>query len=217
MVNSGALPPFKLYIFDFDGTLVNTMELWNKMTRRFLAVHDITISDETLAFLNTQNFEQVLVYFIDELKINMSVEQLKAEWYNFAVEVFKREAVALKGAPEALARLKARGAPLALFTLSPRPLIEMLLQKLDLGKYFDRTFMAGETMRPKTEADSFLEIASLMGIPPKDTLVIEDSPYASTAAKAAGMTTCGIAINNEHESALREICDYMLSDYEIIV
>ncbi|HWP80592.1 MAG TPA: HAD family phosphatase [Candidatus Acidoferrum sp.] len=203
----------KLYIFDFDGTLVNTMELWDNMTRRFLRLYGIEIDDDTLSFLNTQNFKEALRYFIEVLGVPESPEVIGDKWYDFAVSIFKQEAKPLPGAPECLDRLREGGAKLVLFTLSPRPLVDMLMGELGLAGRFDRTFMGGETASPKTEAAAFLEIAQRMGADPADTLVVEDSPYACEAARLAGMKTCGVCISNKHASTLREMCDFVISDY----
>ncbi|MPM69736.1 Phosphorylated carbohydrates phosphatase [bioreactor metagenome] len=202
-----------LYIFDFDGTLVNTMELWDAMTRRFLRLYGIEIDDDTLSFLNTQHFKEALRYFIEVLGVPESEDVIGDKWYDFAVSVFKAEARTLPGALDCLDRLREGGAKLVLFTLSPRPLVDMLLGELGLAGRLDRTFMGGETMSPKTEAAAFLEIARIMGVAPADTVVVEDSPYACEAAHLAGMKTCGVCISNKHASTLEKMCDFVISDY----
>lgn len=189
------------------------MELWDAMTRRFLRLYDIEIDDDTLSFLNTQNFTEALTYFIEVLGVPESPDIIGDKWYDFAVSVFKQEAKPLPGALECLDRLRAGGAKLVLFTLSPRPLVEMLLEQLGLSQRLDRTFMGGETMSPKTEAAAFLEIAQIMGVSPADTVVVEDSPYACKAAHLAGIKTCGVCISNKHASALEKMCDFIISDY----
>jgi len=189
------------------------MELWDAMTRRFLRLYGIEIDDDTLSFLNTQNFKETLRYFIEVLGVQESPDVIGDKWYDFAVSVFKAEAQPLPGALECLDRLRAGGAKLVLFTLSPRPLVELLLVQLGLAKRFDRTFMGGETMSPKTEAAAFLEIAQKMDANPADTVVVEDSPYACEAAHLAGMKTCGVCISNKHASTLETMCDFIIRDY----
>ena len=203
----------RLYIFDFDGTLVNTMELWDKITVRFLAGYGIEIDDATFKFFSTQNFNQVLSYMLTELKLPESAQSLKAKWYGLALSIFKAEARALPGAVECLERLRSEGAKLALFTLSPRTLVDMLLTLLGLSDMLDRTFMGGETKEPKTEPSSWLEIARAMDATAAETTVVEDSAYACRAAKLAGMTTCGVLIDNKNPDELIEICDFVISDY----
>lgn len=102
-------------------------------------------------------------------------------------DLLRRDAVALPGARELMAALRAAGYRQALGSSAPVANIEAIIALLDLAPLLDG-FISGERVaRGKPAPDIFLAGAALLGIEPARCLVIEDAPAGVQAARAGGM------------------------------
>ena len=106
----------------------------------------------------------------------------------------------IPGLVDILNYLTETGVPIAVASSSSPAMIETILKKTGLTKYFNLTVSSVETGKSKPEPDVFLLTASRLNIKPENCMVIEDSGNGIKAAKAAGML-CIAYCNNEKSSA----------------
>ena len=95
------------------------------------------------------------------------------------------------GIPELLRSIKSKGLKTAVASSSGYELINMVLEKLDIAKYFDCITSGVDVKRGKPAPDVFLLAAEKLGVMPDECLVIEDSENGVIAAKSAEMMAVG--------------------------
>lgn len=179
---------FAGYIFDCDGTLVDSMPLhyraWTASFRHHGAPFEWTEAEfyagagvpdrEIVAGLNAKhgcNLDG------DE------VHETKLEWFVSHLH----ELTAVEAVAELVREFHGRGEKIAVATGSDISLVDPELEHVGLRQYFDIIVTPADVKRGKPAPDMFLLAAEKLGIDPKDCLVFEDGKAGIQAADAAGM------------------------------
>lgn len=193
---SGSPARFRAVILDMDGVIVDSEPLHE---RAFYEVLEEIGYGRDLGlpfadYVGRSDFE-LWADFVARRRPAQTLDQLLAMKRDRVIEVMRREQPIFAGLPELVERLAAR-APLAVAYGSDRAVIDAVLALKELRRFFSVTVSASEVARGKPAPDIFLRAAELLGVPPRDCWVIEDSKPGVTAALAAGMRV--IAITNTH-------------------
>ncbi|QMV18479.1 HAD-IA family hydrolase [Granulicella sp. 5B5] len=187
------LPPgdFKAYLFDCDGTIVDSMPLHFVAWTKALAEYGCT------------SFTEDLFYAWGGLPVTAVVEELnKRDGLSIPMEEFahRKESLyydlihELKAVPEVLEEIhRTHGTiPFAVVSGSTRESVVKSLEALGILDMFETLVCAGDYARSKPSPDPFLLAAERLGVAPKDCLVFEDADIGIQAATAAGMKSIRI-------------------------
>jgi beta-phosphoglucomutase-like phosphatase (HAD superfamily) len=178
---------FAAYIFDCDGTLVDSMPLhyvcWVEALRRNGATYAFT-EEEFYHFAGVKEFDTVVV--LNGLHgVNVdpyAVVEVKAELFSKRIPEIKRVN------PVADFALSMHGqAPMSVASGSEQPIVHACLRSTGLFDLFPNIITPVDVERGKPAPDMFLLAAERMGVAPEDCLVFEDGRSGLEAAKAAGM------------------------------
>ena len=121
-----------------------------------------------------------------------SPADIMAEWEALAA-VHYRETVALKpGARALLEQYRAYHQTMALFTACRPALCRMVLERFALTHYFSHVVYAEELGLEKHDPACFVRLGQLLGVPPEQCVLLDDSPSNCATARRAGMTTVGV-------------------------
>lgn len=107
------------------------------------------------------------------------------------------------GCRELLAALRGAGVAVAVGSSAPPENVDLVLDGGGIRAQFDAVVHAGMVARGKPAPDIFLRAAGLLGLPPRQCVVVEDAPSGIAAARAAGMPAVGIASNHAADELLR--------------
>lgn len=187
--------PLQAVLWDMDGTLVRTEELWMAAEERTMAAFGSHWDAQDQAVAIGGPLDRVVRYMAARVGQPESVvgEKLVAE----IEELMHTEHVPwMPGARQLHDALSEAGVPQALVSNSWRHLMNTALQ--ELGTRFDVTVAGDEVGRPKPAPDPYLKGCELLDADPAFTVVLEDSPTGVTAGVAAGCHVVGIP----HVSAL---------------
>ncbi|MDF1814614.1 MAG: HAD-IA family hydrolase [Verrucomicrobiales bacterium] len=179
---------FEGYIFDCDGTLVDSMPLHYKAWTASFRHHDAPwnwTEDEFYAGAGIP--DRVIVGNLNQQHNSDicpdSVHEYKLQWYMERMnELTPVEAVA-----DQVRKCLDSGMPISIGTGSDLALVEPSLKYTGLWDYFDIIITPAEVERGKPAPDMFLLAAERMGVPPQRCLVFEDGQAGIDAATAAGM------------------------------
>jgi len=178
---------FAGYIFDLDGTLVDTMPLHYRAWAA--AMRDAGL---------TEPLSEDLFYSLGGVPTRR-VAELIAAHYGLAIDperVFhEKEAAFYKIQPEApliepvaaIARRVARTHPVAIASGGPRDIVNRSVDLAGLREVFSIVISADDVVHGKPSPDMFLLAAERMGVAPAACLVFEDAEPGMRAAEAAGM------------------------------
>ena len=181
-----------MYIFDLDGTITDSNDLWIAVDHEFLARRGLKVTQEYQDLVGGAIFPTAARYTREYYGIQDRPEDIMAEWEELA-EHHYRELVPLKeGAEEFLRRCKAEGRPTALFTACRPRLCRAALERFGLAECFDHIVYAEEIGLEKHDPGCFTRLSSILGVPPEECTVFDDNPQVCATARAAGMTAIGV-------------------------
>ena len=172
-------------IFDLDGTLLDSMGVWDQVDVDFLAKRGFEVPDDYMQKVAAMQFRQIAEYTIARFGLSDTPEALMEEWDHMARVMYATVVEAKPYAREYLAALKASGAKLAVATSLPPMLREPAMKHVGIFDYFDDVVSvddAGDV--GKTEPDVYLLAASRLGIKPSDCTVFEDLLVGMRSAKS---------------------------------
>lgn len=212
------LKDIKAAIFDLDGTLIDSMWLWEKVDIDFLNKRgfklplDLKENIEHLSFIDTAK------YFKERFNLPQSLEEIMNEWNTMAYEQYANTILLKPGAKEYLYSLKLKGIKIALATSNSIPLLEAVLKRSGIYNYFDVITTTNEVKRGKNFPDIYLLSAEKLGVKPNECIVFEDILPAVLGAKAAGMKVVAVHdLYSEYQrKEILDSADYFIYKYDDI-
>lgn len=194
---------FAALLFDFDGTIADTMgahfESWNHA----LSLHNLKLTQEQhLAWAGRPTRE--IVRLLNELHLtNMTYEEIskaKEAHYMLSLDNVKEIVPVVDIIRHYRGRL-----PMAVVSGSRHKAVDISIQQLGLTGYFDAVVCAEDYVHGKPNPDCFLKAASLLNVAPENCLVFEDGELGIQAARAAGMLCLRVSENGETGHALSKV------------
>lgn len=211
----------KAAIFDMDGTLVDSLILWevfwSELGERFLqnASFRPTAADDRT--MRTMTLDQAMELAHRNYHLGESGEQL-LQIVNAITEDFYRNRVQIKpGAKEYLEHLYQQGVKMVIASGTEMPFVELALDHCDLRKYFSRAFSCCDINKGKDQPDIYLLAQQALGEKAEDIWVFEDSLTAIETVQRLGMHTVAIFDRNNYgQEKMREIADYYIAEGETL-
>lgn len=183
-------------IFDIDGTILDSMSIWDKAAEMFLNSMGIEAENGLGKTMFSMTMTNGAEFLKDRYLLNMDVDAIIAG-INKTIEDFYYYQVQLKeGVEQFLKDMKQTGIKMVAATSSDRQVVEKTLKRLNVMSYFERIFTCTEIGVGKVKPDIYFAAAEYMGTPLKDTWVFEDALYAIQTAKNAGFRTVGVFDNS---------------------
>jgi HAD superfamily hydrolase (TIGR01509 family) len=178
-------------VFDLDGVLVQTEELWDEVREQFARERGGRYDAEAQRAMMGMSSVEWSRFMNEELGVPEPPDQISAEVVGRMERRYRERLPLIDGAHEAVERLAARW-PLGLASSSNRPLIDAVLDLAGLAAAFEATVSSEEVARGKPAPDVYLEAAARLGVDPARCAAIEDSHSGIRSAKAAGMRVIAI-------------------------
>jgi HAD superfamily hydrolase (TIGR01509 family) len=185
-------PKIKAAIFDLDGTLMDSMRVWDKIDVDFLKKRGLNMPSDYKEAITSLSFRETAVYTIKRFGLNETPEAIQHEWNEMAIFEYSHNVRLKPGAREYLDRLRASGVRLGVATSSPGRLTSPALANNGIRDYFGAICTADDVERGKDFPDIFLFAAEKLGARPEDCIVFEDILQAVESAKSVGMTVYGV-------------------------
>ncbi len=206
---------YQAVIFDLDGTLIDSMWVWDKVDERFLAQYDIVPPDNMDDLLEGKSFTETAAYFKEHFEMHESVETIKEQLNAYAWDFYMTEVTLKPGVKVFLDYLRAYGIKMGIATSNSRELVMAVLKQLDIAHYFASVRTSCEVEKGKPHPYVYLKVAEDLHVHPKDCLVFEDVPNGVRAGKNAGMQAWAIHDRQTEpvKRVLEEVADNMVTDY----
>lgn len=182
----------KTYLFDFDGTLVDSMPDWSKKVLRVLEVAGVTPPADILKTLTPLGDTGSMRYFRQELGVTLTEAQMQTIMDDYALPAYRDRIAAKPFVIETLHRLKAQGHSLNVLTASPHQMLDPCLHRLGLFDLFDRVWSCEDFAMTKVQPQIYHAAAREMGVSVGECLFLDDNIHALRAAKEAGMQVIGV-------------------------
>ncbi|MDY6915807.1 MAG: HAD family phosphatase [Candidatus Cloacimonadota bacterium] len=183
----------KAVIFDLDGTLIESMDIWHQIDENFLQKRGFAIPKELFQDVeNGNSMREIAIYFKKKFNLNESISQIMKEWNSMA-EKYYREKIKLKPqVAEFLEILHRKGIRIGLGTSNSEFLAKLVLQSNEVLHLFDIIVTGSRKIRGKPFPDIFLKITKKLNVHPAECVVFEDTIVGIDAAKNAGMKVVAV-------------------------
>lgn len=208
----------KTYLFDFDGTLVNSMPTFVKVMLRILNENNISYGDDIIKIITPLGLKGTAEYFIS-LGLNKSVEEIGKTMYEYFYYEYAHTIPAKENVIDTLKELKAQGHSLNVLTASPHLTLDACLKRLDMFDLFDNVWSCDDFNTSKSNPEIYTAVAKKLGVKVEEVLFLDDNYNADKTAKTAGMKVCGVfdESSSEYEKEMRELCDFYAKDFREIL
>ncbi|MEG6521591.1 HAD family hydrolase [Desulfotomaculum sp. 1211_IL3151] len=183
---------FQAAIFDLDGTLLDSMGVWEDIDVEFLAKRELSVPDDYINEICALSFQEAAEYTIKLFGLSEEPAAIINEWNDMALSKYSHTVRMKQYAGEYLSKLKARGTKLAVATGLPPVLYIPALRNNGILDLFDVLCSTEEVARGKEFPDIFLYAAERMKVAPENCIVFEDIFPAVCSARQAGMKVYGV-------------------------
>ena len=201
-------------IFDLDGTLLDSMFIWDTIGEDYLRSLGKEPHEDLKETFMTLTLEEAAEYYREHYGVTLSVKEI-VDGVNAMVEQTYRTKVTLKpGISEYLAWLKENGVRMCVATVTDRYLVEETLERLCVRHYFSEIFTCAEVGFGKDKPIIYQKALEHLGTAKDETYVFEDMLFALNTAKTDGFPTVGVYDRHEaHQDELKELSDYYVLDF----
>lgn len=204
-------------IFDMDGTLIDSMYLWEGIGVRYARSQGVEPKPGFEEAISEMSMEMVSEYIQKEYGVSQTADEIR-EGINRMVEpLYRDEVPAKKGIIAFLEELKRRGIPMCVATATDMQLVELVLGRLDMIKYFEGIYTCTMVGAGKQFPDVYEAALKKLGTPKGETFVFEDAVYAAKTAKAAGFPIAAVyepATGEDGWRELKSMADMVIEDYD---
>lgn len=204
------------YLFDFDGTLVDSMPTYVSAMLRILDENKIPYDNGIIKIITPLGLNGTAAYYIDQLGVNMTREQLICVMKEYMLDAYFHTIPAKPNVPEVLKALKTRGASLNVLTASPHITLDACLKRLGLWELFDNVWSCDDFATTKADPQIYVMAAERLQTSVDRVLFLDDNLNADTTAKAAGMPVCGVYDDSskDYVDQIKAVTDYYIYDFQ---
>lgn len=204
-------------IFDLDGTLIDSMSIWNTIDTAFLKENGIDNPPEDISdIVRKMTVDESSEYFITRFGLKCTKEYV-IKRIEELVKIQYEEKIAMKPfVTELLDYLDSIEMPYGVATATYKSLAEAVLRRLGIFERLSFLLTDEEFPVGKTSPDIFLRGAELMGLNPEGVLVIEDSLHCIETAAKAGFVTMGVydEVSAPLRQKIEKTADYYVDSLE---
>lgn len=201
-------------IFDFDGTLFDSMHVWKDIRYNFISSLGIDLTEDDLAAFNGLFLRESLLLAIDRFNLSQSYEELLAKLFDYIKGRYLKETEPKNDIIPFLEKLKANGVKMGIATATGEPALIAVLEKYNMMHYFSAIYSTYTVGASKTEPKVYDVVLEELGTDKATTWIFEDALYAATTAKKAGYNVVGIYDKSEpNQAELKETVDIYINNY----
>lgn len=204
-------------VFDMDGTLVDSMPYWSRLTEEYLESLQLSPADhlDLKKQVETMSVRESAALFQKALRLDKTPEEIVLEMGDLMDRHYQHNIPLRPGVVDYLEKLRAEGVAMCVVTLTPSLLAQACLARLGIADYFAFVLSSDDVGLSKGQPEIFARAAWEFGVYPPEMVVFEDSHYAARAAKAAGCQVVGIyeETNADQWPMMEKTCDITIHDW----
>ena len=206
------------YLFDFDGTLVDSMPTYVSVMKRILDENGVGYGDDIVKIITPLGYKGTAEYY-KTLGVKLSVEEMVATMNRYAVEEYTYNIGEKSNMISTIKALKARGDGLNVLTASPHTALDPCLKRLGVFDLFDHVWSCDDFGTTKADLEIYRMAAARMGKRVEEVIFLDDNLGADTTAKNAGMTVYGVydLSSAEYAEQIKAVCDKYINDFSELI
>ena len=204
------------FLFDFDGTLVDSMPTYVSAMLRILDENSIPYDNGIVKIITPLGLNGTAEYYINQLGLNLPKAQLTALMKEYMLDAYLYSIPAKSNVISVLRTLKQRVASLNVLTASPHTTLDACLKRLGLWTLFDNVWSCDDFHTTKADPRIYVRAAGKMNTTIENVLFLDDNLNADQTAKAAGMQVCGVydESSKDYAEQMKAANDYYIYDFQ---
>ena len=204
-------------IFDLDGTLLDSMFIWDTIGEVYLRSLDIEPRENLAEAFKTFTLEESAEYYRTHYDVTLSVAEIVDSVNRMIEDLYKSTVPLKKGVAEFLAGLSKAGVRMCIATVTDKYLAEAALTRLKVRQYFGEIFTTAEVGCGKNDPKIYRTALAYLGTEKHETLVFEDVLHALMTAKNDGFPVAAVYDKHElRQTEMKENSDYYITNYETV-
>lgn len=199
-------------VFDFDGTIIDSMWMWDNVGGEYLKAKGIEPEPDLRKITLPMTLEEAAEYFHSYYKAGSSAEEICEEINGMLRRYYEEKFILKPGVKELLAEIKAKGIKMCIATATKKELVKKCAERNGILEYFEDIITCPELNTSKSVPFIYEKAVELLGVEKEETVIFEDARHAIKTAKNAGFYVIAIEdaseINNKAE--IRALADVYL-------
>ncbi len=201
-------------IFDFDGTLVDSMFIWDKIGETYLRSLGKEPKEDLAETFKTFTLEQSAEYYRTHYGVTLSVQEIAYGVNEMVAEIYRTKVTLKSGVRDFLAKLYSKGVKMCIATVTDSPIVEDVLVRLGIRDFFVEIITCADIGHSKETPHIYRKALEILGTKKDEAVVFEDAYHALMTAKNDGFKVAAVKDTHEPRQAfMRAIADYYVSDY----
>lgn len=204
----------KAYLFDFDGTLVDSMPTYVRSMLRILDENGIEYDDDIVKIITPLGLLGTADYYI-KMGVNKPREEIIMKMKEYMYEEYLNNIPAKENVITVINKLKESGVKLSVLTASPHVTLDPCLKRLGLYDLFDNVWSCDDFATTKADPEIYVKAAAKMGERVEEVLFLDDNYNADATAKKAGMQVCAVydESSKEYIDEMKSLADYYIYNF----
>lgn len=201
-------------IFDLDGTLLDSMFIWDTIGEDFLRSLGIEPKEDLKETFKTFTLQQSACYYRSNYGVTLSVNEI-INGVNAMVANYYCNILLLKpGVAAFLMKLRERGIKMCIATATDRHLVEAALERCGVRAFFSEIFTCTQVGKGKEEPAIYRAAQEHLGTDKMETVVFEDAAHALKTAKTDGFLTAAVYDAHENnQEDMKKFSDFYIENF----
>ncbi len=206
---------YNTYLFDFDGTLVDSMPSFVAVMLRILDENNIKYESDIIKIITPLGYRGTAAYFREKLGLKLSEKEILSLMNKYAYDEYAKNIPAKKNVVETLRKLKDMGADLNVLTASPHSVLDVCLKRLGIYDLFTNVWSCDDFSTTKSDVEIYKMSAEKIGKSIEEILFLDDNFNAVKTASLSGIKTCGVydSSSDEYIEEIKTVSHHYINDF----
>lgn len=204
------------YIFDLDGTLIDSTGVWRDIDLEFLARYGKNPTDEYIRFVSNNPLNVCAQYTIQYYSLSLTADEIISQWLQMSDDKYRYEIQLKPYAREFLTQCAELNIRMSIATSCTPRHCNDVLARTGISDFFDCISTVECVGKTKAFPDVYLHAAHGMGLEPNNCTVFEDSQDALEVVQKAGFSFIGVHDELSHQDNLRGCCRFIMDFGELL-
>ena len=205
-----------MFVFDFDGTLVDSMPTYGKVMLGVVQKNNIEGDPrEILRTITPLGLKDSIQYLIS-LGAKQSFEKILETVTSDAYTEYAQSVPAKNNVISTLQKLKEEGHSLNVLTASPHITLDVCLKRLNMYDLFDNVWSCEDFNTNKANLEIYNMVANKLNCTAREITFLDDNFHALASAKEAGCKVCGVydVTSAEKTDDIKALADFYITDFK---
>lgn len=208
----------KTYLFDFDGTLVDSMPTFVSTIFKILDEYNLVYDKDIVKIVTPLGYKGSAEYF-KKLGINISIDEIIQKMQDYMKTEYENNIGAKLNVKEALISLKEQGCDLNVLTASPHSVLDVCLKRLGIYNLFSNVWSCEDFNLTKADVEIYQLVAKQLKQKINDVIFLDDNFNSLKTAKTAGMRVFGVYdfSSEEHKDEIKRLVEKYIEDFAQLI